>query len=195
MWIKICGMTTPAAVAAALAGGVDAIGFVFAESVRRVTPEFARELAAPARGRVRCVAVTLHATQKDVDSMIAIFAPDVLQADASDLDRIRLPRHLSVLPVVRAGAATPAPLPPRMLFEGPASGVGVPCDWSAARKLAQHCELVLAGGLSADNVASAIEAVRPFGVDVSSGVEERPGVKSPLEIARFVEVCRREGKS
>jgi phosphoribosylanthranilate isomerase len=100
-----------------------------------------------------------------------------------------------VLPVVRVGAVPPAPLPPRILFEGPASGAGMPCDWSAARKLAQHCELVLAGGLTADNVASAIEAVQPFGVDVSSGVEERPGVKSPQKIARFVEACRREGKS
>ncbi|HEY5102840.1 MAG TPA: phosphoribosylanthranilate isomerase [Steroidobacteraceae bacterium] len=195
MWIKICGITTPAAVDAALASGVDAIGFVFAESVRRVTPEFACELAAPARGRVRCVAVTRHATQIDVDAMIAIFAPDVLQADASDFERIRLPRHLSVLPVVRAGVAAPVPLPARILFEGPASGAGMPCDWSAAGKLAHGCELVLAGGLTAGNVAAAIEVVQPFGVDVSSGVEERPGVKSPQEIARFVEACRRKGKS
>ena len=56
-------------------------------------------------------------------------------------------------------------------------------------------ELVLAGGLSARNVAAAISAVHPFGVDVSSGVEERRGIKSPREIARFVEAVRQEGKS
>jgi len=195
MWIKICGMTTPAAVNAALAAGVDAIGFVFAESVRRVTPELASKLAAPARGHVPCVAVIRHASQHELDLMLATFAPDVLQADASDLNGMRLPRHLSVLPVVRTGTLAPQPLPPRILFEGPVSGSGVPSDWTAARALAGRTQLVLAGGLTARNVAAAISAVQPFGVDVSSGVEERPGVKSPQEIARFVEAARQEGKS
>ena len=195
MWIKICGMTTPAAVSAALAAGVDAIGFVFAESVRRVTPEFACELAEPARGRVPCIAVTRHATQQELDSMLVMFAPDVLQADPSDLGGIRLPRQLSVLAVVRAGTAPPQPLPARILFEGAVSGSGVPCDWTAARALAKRSELVLAGGLTARNVAAAISAVQPFGVDVSSGVEERPGIKSPQEIARFVAAARQEGRS
>jgi phosphoribosylanthranilate isomerase len=195
MWIKICGMTTAAAVSAALEAGVDAIGFVFADSIRRVTPQFACELAAPARGRVRCVAVTREVSQHELDFMLATFAPDVLQADASDLRGMRLPRQLSVLSVVRAGAQPPKPLPARVLFEGPTSGTGQACDWNAARALARQTELVLAGGLSARNVAAAISAVHPFGVDVSSGVEERRGIKSPREIARFVEAVRQEGKS
>jgi phosphoribosylanthranilate isomerase len=195
MWIKICGMTTPAAVSAALAAGVDAIGFVFADSVRRVTPEFACELAAAARGRVRCVAVTRQATQQELDFMLATFAPDVLQADAHDLNGMRLPSQLSVLSVVRAGTQPPKPLPARVLFEGPMSGTGLACDWEAARALARRTELVLAGGLTARNVAAAISAVQPFGVDVSSGVEERRGIKSPRQIARFVEAARQEGKS
>jgi phosphoribosylanthranilate isomerase len=195
MWIKICGMTTPAAVSAALEAGVDAIGFVFADSVRRVTPAFACELAAPARGRVPCVAVIRKVSQHELDFMLAAFAPDVLQADASDLHGIRLPRQLSVLCVVRAGAEPPKPLPARVLFEGPTSGTGLACDWKAARALAKRTELVLAGGLSARNVAAAISAVHPFGVDVSSGVEERRGIKSPRKIARFVEAVRQEGKS
>ena len=58
MWVKICGLTTPDAVAAALDAGADAIGFVFAKSVRQVTPDVARRLAVPSRGRARCVAVT-----------------------------------------------------------------------------------------------------------------------------------------
>jgi len=195
MWIKICGMTTPSAVSAALAVGVDAIGFVFTESVRRVTPAFACELAAPARGRVPCIAVTRHATQQELDAMLASFAPDVLQADVSDLNGIRLPSQLAVLPVVRAGSKPPQLLPRRILFEGLVSGSGVPCDWSGARALAGRTQLVLAGGLNAGNVAAAISAVQPFGVDVSSGVEERPGVKSAQEIVRFVEAARQEGRS
>jgi phosphoribosylanthranilate isomerase len=195
MWIKICGMTTPAAVSAALAAGADAIGFVFAESVRRITPELAAKLATPARGRVPCIAVTRQISQHELDLMLATFAPDALQADWSDLIGMRLPRQLAVLPVVRANAKAPQPLPPRILFEGPVSGTGVPCDWHIARGLAAQTELVLAGGLTARNVAAAIEAVHPFGVDVSSGVEERPGIKSPQEIARFVAAVRLEGRS
>jgi phosphoribosylanthranilate isomerase len=194
MWVKICGMTTPTAVAAALGAGADAIGFVFAESVRRVTPQVATQLATPARGRVPCVAVIRHATQQEFDTILADFAPDVLQADLSDLARLALPRELGVLAVVRAGQEPPDPPPARVLFEGPVSGAGVACDWTRARAFAQKTELVLAGGLNAGNVAAAIRAVRPFGVDVSSGVEEKPGIKSALEIARFVQAARQESK-
>jgi phosphoribosylanthranilate isomerase len=193
MWVKICGMTTPAAVAAALEAGADAIGFVFAESVRRVTPHLAAQLATPARGRVACVAVIRHATQEECDSILDEFAPDVLQAEFGDLARLALPRGLDVLAVVRAGAEPPDP-PARVLFEGPVSGTGVPCDWTRARAFARATQLVLAGGLNARNVAAAIRAVQPFGVDVSSGVEDRPGIKSALEIARFVQAAREESK-
>jgi phosphoribosylanthranilate isomerase len=192
MWVKICGVTTPAAVAAALEARADAIGFVFAESVRRVTPARAAELAAPARGRIRCVAVTRDAAQEEIDALLAEFAPDVLQAEWSDLARLRVPRVLDLLPVVRAGCEPPDPPPARALFEGAVSGAGVPCDWARARAFARRTELVLAGGLSADNVAEAIRTVSPYGVDVSSGVEAAPGIKNPQEILRFVRAAREE---
>src|SRR5581483_5277708 len=92
MWIKICGITTPEAIAAALAAPVDAIGFVFADSPRQLTLEDAVALAAPARGRVRCVAVTRHPSQRYLDDVIAVFRPDVLQTDAEDLRELRLPK-------------------------------------------------------------------------------------------------------
>jgi len=194
MWIKICGMTTPEAVAAALDAGVDAVGFVFAQSVRRVTPDVAAKLAAPARGRVRCVAVTRHPTQQDIDEILSGFRPDVLQTDWADLSRLALPAELELLPVLRAEPAESRELPRRLLFEGLASGAGQPCDWTAARRTASHSELVLAGGLNARNVGDAIAEVAPFGVDVSTGVEERPGVKSPVEIANFVLAARCRGR-
>ena len=190
MWIKICGLTTPDAVVAALDAGADAIGFVFAKSVRQVSPDIARRLAAPARGRVRCIAVTRHPTQQDVDDIVSIFKPDVLQTDSTDLPSLRLPAQLELLPVLRGVGAGSGTLPPRLLFEGFTSGAGVPCDWTAARRVARQAELVLAGGLNPTNVAAAIEAVQPFGVDVSTGVEVRPGVKSPVEIANFVRAAR-----
>jgi phosphoribosylanthranilate isomerase len=190
MWIKICGMTTPEAVAAALAAPVDAIGFVFADSPRQLTLEDAVALAAPARGRVRCVAVTRHPSQRHLDDGLAVFRPDVLQTDTEDLRVLKLPKQLELLPVYRSWEAPQTRLPPRLLFEGPTSGSGVPCDWTLAQRMARRTQLVLAGGLDADNVGAAIAAVRPFGVDVSSGVEERPGVKSAAAVVRFAAAAR-----
>jgi len=190
MWIKICGLTTAAAVEAALEARVEAIGFVFARSVRELLPESAAALARQARGRARCVAVTRHPTQAAVDEIVRVFAPDILQSDAEDLAQLRLPAALETLAVVREGGAVPLHLPGRILFEGPASGRGAVSDWSVAGALARRTQLVLAGGLNALNVAAAIAQVQPFGVDVSSGVEERPGVKSPAAIMSFVEAVR-----
>lgn len=190
MWIKICGMTTPQAIAAALAAPIDAVGFVFADSPRQLTLEDAVALAAPARGRIRCVAVTRHPSQRYLDDIIEIFRPDMLQTDAEDLAVLRVPQQLELLPVFRGWDASPGKLPARLLFEGPTSGSGTPCDWTTAQRLAPRAQLVLAGGLDADNVATAIAAVRPFGVDVSSGVEERPGVKNPAAVVRFAAAAR-----
>jgi phosphoribosylanthranilate isomerase len=190
LWIKICGMTTPEAVEASVAAGVDAIGFVFAESVRQVTPARAASLAAAARGRVVCAAVTRHPTQQAIDEIIAIFQPDLLQTDAEDLRGLRLPQQLPLLPVFRRWGGDERQLPSRLLFEGLTSGSGMPADWVTAQQLAGKSELILAGGLSAANVATAVAAVNPFGVDVSSGVEERPGVKSQDRINSFVSAAR-----
>jgi phosphoribosylanthranilate isomerase len=190
MWLKICGMTTPDAIATALEAGVDAIGFVFAASPRQLTPEAAAQLARPARGRVRCVAVTRHPAQGALDEMLRVFRPDVLQTDEQDFASLELPASLERLPVVRGAEGTAAPALARILFEGPASGSGTTGDWSAARRLARRTQLVLAGGLDSGNVGEAIAAVHPFGVDVSSGVEARPGVKSPLKIMQFVAAAR-----
>lgn len=189
MWIKICGMTTPEALEAAVGAGADAVGFVFAESVRRVSARRAAALAATVRGKVRCVAVTRHPAQDDIDEILALLRPDVLQSDAADFAQLRLPRHLERLPVLR-GACDPRTLPPRLLFEGAVSGAGRTCDWGAASEAARRTELVLAGGLDPANVAAAIAAVRPFGVDVSSGVEAQPGVKDPQAVERFVKAAR-----
>ena len=190
MWIKICGMTTPEAVAAALAAGIDAIGFVFADSPRQLTLEDAVALAAPVRGRIRCVAVTRHPSQRHLDDILEVFRPDVLQTDAEDLRVLQLPQQLELLPVFRGWDGPQTKLPARLLFEGLMSGSGTPCDWTTAQRVARRTQLVLAGGLDPDNVATAISAVRPFGVDVSSGVEERPGVKSPAAVVRFAAAAR-----
>jgi phosphoribosylanthranilate isomerase len=189
-WIKICGVTTPEAVGAALAARVDAIGFVFAESPRRVTSAAARRLAAPARGRLACVAVIRQATQLQVDEILEDFAPDVLQADAGELPGLRLPRALAVLPVASTRAAHQGALPSRLLIERPKSDDAVAWDEAAIRQLARRTRLIVAGGLAPDNVAGLVHAVDVFGVDVSRGVEIRPGIKSPELIRRFAKAAR-----
>ena len=190
MWIKICGITTPDAIEAALAAGVDAVGFVFAPSPRRLTPVEAARLARPARGRVRCIAVTRHPSQSLLDEVLAELDPDVWQSDLEDMQALRTPQSLARLPVLRASRVVPEPLPARVLYEGETSGTGLACDWTGAQAIARRTQLVLAGGLNPLNVAAAIAAVRPFGVDVSSGVEERPGLKSPQKILEFAESAR-----
>lgn len=190
MLIKICGLTDENGVAAAVQARADAVGFVLAPSVRHLPPQQAARLAVPARGRVMLVAVTLHPTQTLVDQIVSVLKPDALQTDLADFEYLQLPQTLLRLPVVRANAELRGVVPERIVFEGARSGIGEVADWQAAGKLVNICELILAGGLNAGNVAAAIAAVRPFGVDVSSGVEDAPGKKSPEKIALFVAAAR-----
>jgi phosphoribosylanthranilate isomerase len=190
LWLKICGLTDEASVSAALQAGVDAIGFVFSPSPRQIQPAQAAHLAATARGRALCIAVTRHPKQALLDEIVRDFKPDGWQTDINDLSVLRVPRQLPILPVLRSGSPALESPPRRFLFEGPVSGQGVSADWAEAARLAAAAQLILAGGLAVDNVATAIAAVRPFGVDVSSGVEAQPGRKSPALIAAFVAAAR-----
>jgi phosphoribosylanthranilate isomerase len=187
MFVKICGMTSPEAIAAAVAAGADAVGFVFADSPREVTPAEARALSAGLPAGCLRVAVLHHPSAARLASVVDGFAPDWIQTDAEDFEAIELPSGCQALPVYRSGRLPAAGVgPARLLFEGAVSGSGQTADWDEARRLARGTELVLAGGLDPDNVAAAIEYVQPWGVDVSSGVERSRGIKDPARIARFV---------
>ena len=188
--VKICGLRTPQAVAAAVEAGADAVGFVFAESVRRIDPRSAAKLAADLPAGVVKVAVMRHPSQRDVDRVIEELAPEFLQTDAEDFEEISLAGPCRPLPVFRAGRPLPKRLPGLVLFEGPVSGSGEVTDWDRARDLAGKTRVVLAGGLEPGNVGAAIRAVSPYGVDVSSGVELAPGVKSPELIRDFLRAVR-----
>ena len=190
MWIKVCGMTGSEAVAAALEAGADAIGFVFAPSVRQLQPGRAAQLAEPARGKLRLVAVTQHPGPAFWRDVAVAFRPDMLQTDQHDFANLPEPLGCEALPVLRGDQPLPDTVPGVLLYEGARSGTGEVADWSAAARWARRTRLVLAGGLHAGNVADAIAAVRPWGVDVSSGVEDSPGVKSPRKIFEFVRAAR-----
>ncbi len=131
-----------------------------------------------------------HPTQSLLDEVWTILRPDVLQTDAEDLESLLLPAGLAVMPVLRAGHVRSGSLPRRFLFEGLVSGAGETADWNVAAELARQSQLILAGGLNPANVADAVRRVRPFGVDVSSGVEREPGIKDAARIAQFVRAAR-----
>jgi len=138
LWIKICGLRTPEAIAAAAEAGADAVGFVFhAASPRNVSIEQARALQRAVPTGVERVAVFLHPSQALVDEVLAAVEPHWLQTDASDLVGLRLPSGQRVLPVLRTGAGSPAALPTRCLLESGRSGAGERADWSEAARLAR----------------------------------------------------------
>jgi phosphoribosylanthranilate isomerase len=191
MFVKICGMTSPEGIAAAAEAGVDAVGFVFAPSPRAVTPERALTLCADLPASILRVAVMRHPPVATWRRVLDVFEPDWLQTDAADLASMPLPASCRALPVYRNGSVpvTDA-LPSRLVFEGTVSGSGETADWEEARRLAPATELILAGGLTPENVTDAIRLVRPWGVDVSSGVERRRGEKDPAKIKAFVARAR-----
>ncbi len=187
MFVKICGMTSTDAVDAALSAGADALGFVFAESSREVTVEQALSLSEAVPSDVVRVAVMHHPSAALIAHVLRVFAPDWLQTDAEDFALMSLPARCAGVPVYRnARVPVHEDQPPRLLFEGAISGSGKVADWNEARMLAERTQLILAGGLDAHNVLDAIEQVKPWGVDVSSGVEREPGRKDPGKIAEFV---------
>jgi phosphoribosylanthranilate isomerase len=189
--VKICGVTTQEGIDAAVESGADAIGFVFhAPSSRNLQPARAAALAALLPVQLLRVAVTLHPSQALVDSVLAAFEPDVWQSDAGDFEHLRLPSQLQCWPVWRSGGALPQERPGRFLYEAPASGAGTLADWETAAALAREGELILGGGLDAHNVASAVALVRPFGVDVSTGVERAAGQKDAALIRQFIAAAR-----
>jgi phosphoribosylanthranilate isomerase len=187
VFVKICGMNSPEAVEAAVAAGADALGFVFAESPRQVTPQQAKALAAAVPPNVVRVAVMRHPHKEHWERVLEVFEPNWLQTDADDFRWIKLPASCTPLPVYRdSNAPADSDLPDRLLYEGTHSGSGRVADWDEAAGLARVAEVILAGGLTVDNVAEAVRFVRPWGVDVSSGVERARGEKDPQKIKEFV---------
>lgn len=197
IFVKICGLSTRRAVSEAIQAGADAIGFVFAKSPRQVTPERAAQLCHDVSPAIIRVAVMRHPTQEEWRRVADEFAPDWLQTEAADFSRLDISEGISRLPVFRDTPDLDRAAFGReqlLLFEAAESGQGVQADWQRAAKLVAGMgadrQLVLAGGLTPENVATAIATVRPYGVDVSSGVESRRGVKDPDRIAAFMTAVR-----
>ena len=189
--VKICGLRNAADVTAAVDAGADAIGFVFAESVRRVTAAEAAQATAQLRTDIRKVAVMRHPSDEEWQEVLLEFRPDLLQTDIEDFETLDVPDAVQRLPVIREGhVVLNEELPDVFIYEGGSSGQGEIVDWKRAAGIAARGKMILAGGLSAQNIGEAIATVRPFGVDVSSAVETEPGVKSPELIQEFIDAVR-----
>ncbi|MGP3918116.1 phosphoribosylanthranilate isomerase [Nonomuraea sp. 10N515B] len=194
VYVKICGLTEPEHVAAAVEAGADAVGFVMTRSPRQIAPERAAELAAlvPAHvltvgvfrgedpGTVRAAALTsgvravqLHGRHPHGDfTALKDLGAALIRAVDAEAD-------------LRCGAYDEDLL----LVDAPHAGSGLPWDWAAIRGRPSG-RWLLAGGLAPANVTEAIAAAEPWGVDVSSGVESSPGVKDPALITAFLQAVR-----
>ena len=191
LFIKICGLRDAATVSAAVDAGANAVGFVFAASKREVSVAQAVAAAAHLPGNVVRVAVMRHPAPGEWAAVRDGFAPDVLQTDAEDFAALDVPDTVARWPVFReGGAAVPEAQAGPFLYEGPSSGAGETVNWEQAAAVSKHRQMILAGGLDAANVATAIQKVRPWGVDVSSGVECAPGEKDVNRIRKFISAAR-----
>lgn len=207
--VKICGINSAEAADAALRAGADFAGLVFhPSSPRHVTAEQARSLAQRLRGRVQLTALLVDPRDDEITYVMTHAVPDFLQLHGSETPaRVSQIRQRFGIPVIKALAiAEPADfatLPAQeeaadmILFDAkpPAhatrtGGHGIAFDWQMLRTQNIARPWFLAGGLTAENVGRALTASKAPGVDVSSGVETAPGVKSAVQIEQFVAAAR-----
>lgn len=199
--VKICGVQDEAAALAAAAAGADAVGLIFAPSPRRVDLAQARRIADALPPFVTRVGVVVNESPDRLRALI-----DGVRLDAVQLHGDETPQDCAAVralgvTVIKA-VAVAGPLDPARLLALPVAavlldthragqrgGTGQPFDWTLAEPVARAMQVILSGGLRPDNVAAAIAAVRPYGVDASSGVETG-GRKDPAKIRAFVEAAR-----
>lgn len=208
---KICGLSTPESVTAAVTGGAAFVGFVFfAKSPRNLDPEAAARLAAPIRGgQVRTVAVTVDPDDALVDRLMATLKPDLIQVHGKETpSRVREIAQRSGAGVIKAFSVSSAAdvdqagafdgVAEHLMFDArPAEGSALPggtgarFDWSLLEGRRFSRPHFLAGGLDPWNVAEAVKASGAPLVDVSSGVERGPGLKDPALITAFLDAVKR----
>lgn len=190
--IKVCGIKDCAMALTAVEAGATAIGLVFADSPRRVTPRQAARVAQALPAHVLCVGVFRGCLLDEARAVLQAVGLGAVQmhADAG----CELPQVLEGVPMVPAGSLAEVAVLPHalVLVDSPAgAGSGQAWDYAQAAALAARRRVVVAGGLHPGNVAAAVAAARPAGVDVSSGVERRRGEKDAGLVREFVREAQR----
>lgn len=207
--IKICGLKTDEAVDRAVQLGASHVGFIFFQkSPRHVEPADAGLLADRVRGRARIVSVSVDADDDDLDEIIALIRPDILQLHGSETpERVLRIKAITGLKVWKALAIRDADdlrriepyegIVDRFLFDAKPpkgselpGGNGVSFDWRLISALDGTVEYMLSGGLNKDNIAEALAITNAPGIDVSSGVESAPGVKDVRMMDEFFAAVR-----
>lgn len=199
MWVKICGITSEEDALLAVAMGADALGFVFAVSPRRISPRSAADIVKRLPPDVATIGVFV-----DEDPMRVVEIVNEVRLTGAQLHGSETPATVArvadhvrlVIKAVVSGssdAATANEYPAHaILVDGSTPGSGEPVDWALARRVPAGTRVIVAGGLDPDNVEVAIARSRPWGVDVSSGVEREPGRKDPVKLRRFIANARRD---
>ncbi len=201
--IKICGIRDEDAALAAAESGADAIGFMFVKtSPRYIDPDEAWNIACYLPPFITKVGVFANAKFEDYEAVREICPFDFGQLHGNEAEPTVRDCGPEVIKAIRFDPATIEAELLRwsrldeidaLLIDGSAGGEGIAVDWKALADVADSCAhpIILAGGLTPDNVAQAIKTVRPWAVDVSSGVERERGIKDPALIAAFCEAVRR----
>lgn len=208
---KICGITTPDAMQAAVEGGARFVGLVFfPKSPRYVAPALAADLARAVPTGVRVVGLFVDPEDEELEHVLASVPIDMIQLHGAETPaRVAEIRGRFQMPVVKAIAvAEPADLERARTYEDAADrllfdakppknvtalpgGNGIPFDWSLLAGKSWRLPWMLSGGLTPANLAEAVAATGARAVDVSSGVEDRPGHKDPALVTRFLEEAGR----
>jgi phosphoribosylanthranilate isomerase len=200
VFLKICGITRLTDALHAVNQGATAVGFVFwPGSPRRVTPERAAEIVSELPSSVTTVGVFVNETIDGIRNVVAQAGITAVQLHGDEppsyADAIAWPLFRSVTLGGVSDTCGAWPAATTLLLDAAdperRGGTGVTVDWTSAADVARQRRVVLAGGLTPDNVGEAIATVRPFGVDVSSGVEDGPGVKDFEKVTRFLANARR----
>ena len=207
--IKVCGMTDMAEANGLVAAGVDALGFIFVEaSPRNVVPEKAREIIANLPPFVDAVGVFVDQELEVVNEIVKYCGLTMVQLHGSESPQYceevnaRVVKTFSIRPDVEVSETNPFYDPYLETVSGIlldtfhekiAGGTGQTFDWDMIKKCRPSVPLILAGGLNPENIGDAIRQVRPFAVDVNSGVEISPGVKDIGAVERLVDAVRAAG--
>jgi phosphoribosylanthranilate isomerase len=197
MFVKICGITNEDDALLAVAMGADAVGFVFAPSPRQIAPQQAYDITRRLPPEILTVGVfrnELPARVIEIAHKSGVKGVQLHGRETTEQSR-ELAGHFRWL--IKAFAAGDENLPRAdeygtdlILLDAPSPGSGKVFDWSLAGDAPDSVRLILAGGLTPENVAAAVEEVQPWGVDVSSGVEKSPGRKDAIAVKRFIENAR-----
>lgn len=194
MFVKICGITSEDDALLAVAMGADAVGFVFAPSPRQIAPQQAYDITRRLPPEILTVGVFRDEHPKLVVDIVNRAGIKAAQLHGNETNDVVADVARTVRWVIKAYPAG-SPKVPRagqlatdlILLDAPTPGSGQLFDWSLAGEVPEGMRLILSGGLDPDNVADAVRAVEPWGVDVSSGVERSPGKKDPMKVKRFIE--------